>query len=201
MEMTIHSQNLHINEALEDYARKKLEKLDRYLPNIADVRLDLERERTRRGEDLTIAQITVRHKRGAILRAEERVSGVDQDDLIVAINEALDKMYRQIQRFKGKRNRKGRERFSATLEEMTVAEAVPLPDELDDETDETLATEPQVNRRKEVMITAMTEREAVEQMELLGHTFFLYFSDETGSVNVVYKRRTGDYGVLVPRVG
>jgi putative sigma-54 modulation protein len=201
MEMTIHSQNLHMNEALEDYARKKLEKLDRYLPNIADVRLDLERERTRRGEDLVIAQITVRHQRGAILRAEERVSGVDQDDLIVAVNQALDKMYRQIQRFKGKRNRKGRERFSATLEEMNVAEAVPLSEEIDEEADETLATEPQVNKRKDVMVTAMTEREAVEQMELLGHTFFLFFNDATGSVNVIYKRRTGDYGVLVPQVG
>ncbi|HYO87114.1 MAG TPA: ribosome-associated translation inhibitor RaiA [Candidatus Limnocylindrales bacterium] len=201
MEMTIHSQNLHMNEALEDYARKKLEKLDRYLPNIADVRLDLERERTRRGEDQVIAQITVRHQRGAILRAEERVSGVEQDDLIVAVNQALDKMYRQIQRFKGKRNRKGRERFSATLEEMNVAEAVPLAEEIDEDADETLATEPQVNKRKDVMVTAMTEREAVEQMELLGHTFFLFFNDATGSVNVIYKRRTGDYGVLVPQVG
>jgi putative sigma-54 modulation protein len=200
MEMKIHSQNLHVNEALEEYARKKLEKLDRYLPNIADVRLDLERERTRRGEDLTVAQITVRHKRGAILRAEERVSGVDQEDLISAVNQALDKMYRQIQRFKGKRNRKGRERFSATIEELSMAEAVPLGEDMAEE-DEALALEAMVNKRKEVMVTAMTEREAVEQMELLGHSFFLFFNDATGSVNVVYKRRSGDYGVLVPQVG
>jgi putative sigma-54 modulation protein len=200
MEMKIHSQNLHVNEALEEYARKKLEKLDRYLPNIADVRLDLERERTRRGEDLTVAQITVRHKRGAILRAEERVSGVDQEDLISAVNQALDKMYRQIQRFKGKRNRKGRERFSATVEELSMAEAVPLGEDMAEE-DEALALEAMVNKRKEVMVTAMTEREAVEQMELLGHSFFLFFNDATGSVNVVYKRRSGDYGVLVPQVG
>lgn len=201
MEMTINSQNLHVNEALADYARKKLEKLDRYLPNIADVRLDLERERTRRGEDLTVAQITVRHKRGAILRAEERVNGVDQEDLISAVNQALDKMYRQIQRFKGKRNPKGRERFSATVEEMSMAEAVPLAEIPAGEDEEALLAEAQVNKRKDIMVTAMTEREAVEQMELLGHAFFLFFNDATGSVNVVYKRRSGDYGVLVPQVG
>jgi putative sigma-54 modulation protein len=199
MEMTIHSQNLRITEALEEYARKKLEKLDRYLPNIADVRLDLERERTRRGEDGAVAQITVRHRRGAILRAEERVSGVEQDDLIAALNLALDKMYRRIERFKGKRSRKGRERFSATVEEMSTAEAVPEFGALEEE----IAVEdaPELNRRKEVLVTTMTEDEAVEQMELLGHSFFLFFNDATGSVNVVYKRRNGGYGVLVPVVG
>lgn len=201
MEMTITSQNLRINEALEEYARKKLEKLDRYLPNIADVRLDLERLHTRRGEDLAVAQITVRHHRGAILRAEERVNGADQDDLIAALNKALDKMYRQIERFKGKRSRKGRERFSATIEEMSAAEAVPQIEIIEQEFDADQTLEPQINRRKEVMITAMTEEEAVEQMELLGHSFFLFFSDATGSVNVVYKRQSGHYGVLVPRVG
>ena len=201
MEMTIHSQNLRVNEALEEYARKKLEKLERYLPNIATIRLDLERLNTRRGEDLTVAQITVRHSRGAILRAEERVSGTDQDDLISALNQALDKLYRQIERFKGKRSRKGRERFSATVEEVSAAEAAPLVEVIGEDFSAEALPEPEVNRRKEVMLTAMTEEEAVEQMELLGHSFFIFFNDETRSVNVVYKRQSGNYGVLVPRIG
>ena len=201
MEMTIRSQNLRINEALEEYAKRKLEKLDHYLPNIADVRLDIEREHTRRGEDLVVAQITVRHSRGAILRAEERVNGTDQDDLIAALNKALDKMYRQIERFKGKRSRKGRERFSATVEEMNAAESVPEMATIEEEFAAEDAIEAQINRRKEVMITAMTEEEAVEQMELLGHSFFLFYDAATGTVNVVYKRQSGNYGVLVPRVG
>lgn len=201
MEMTIHSQNLRVNEALEEYARKKLEKLERYLPNIATIRLDLERLNTRRGEDLTVAQITVRHSRGAILRAEERVSGTDQDDLISALNQALDKLYRQIERFKGKRSRKGRERFSATVEEVSAAEAAPLVEVIGEDFSAEALPEPEVNRRKEVMLTAMTEEEAVEQMELLGHSFFIFFNDATRSVNVVYKRQSGNYGVLVPRIG
>ena len=201
MEMTIHSQNLRVNEALEEYARKKLEKLERYLPNIATIRLDLARLNTRRGEDLTVAQITVRHSRGAILRAEERVSGTDQDDLISALNQALDKLYRQIERFKGKRSRKGRERFSATVEEVSAAEAAPLVEVIGEDFSAEALPEPEVNRRKEVMLTAMTEEEAVEQMELLGHSFFIFFNDATRSVNVVYKRQSGNYGVLVPRIG
>ena len=201
MEMTIHSQNLRVNEALEEYARKKLEKLERYLPNIATIRLDLERLNTRRGEDLTVAQITVRHSRGAILRAEERVSGTDQDDQISALNQALDKLYRQIERFKGKRSRKGRERFSATVEEVSAAEAAPLVEVIGEDFSAEALPEPEVNRRKEVMLTAMTEEEAVEQMELLGHSFFIFFNDATRSVNVVYKRQSGNYGVLVPRIG
>ncbi len=147
MEMTIHSQNLRVNEALEEYAKKKLEKLDRYLPSIADVRLDMEREHTRRGEDLVVAQITVRHSRGAILRAEERVNGTDQDDLIAALNKALDKMYRQIERFKGKRSRKGRERFSATIEEMSAAESVPEMEAIEEEFAAENAIEAKINRR------------------------------------------------------
>jgi putative sigma-54 modulation protein len=156
------------------------------------VRLDFVRENSRRGEDLARAQITVRHRRGAILRAEESIQG----DFQVALNLALDKMYRRIERFKGKRSRKGRERFSATVEELNLAEEIPQSAE----SVETSEEEVQVTRRKEVIVTIMTEDEAVEQMELLGHTFFLFFNAATGSINVLYKRRAGGYGVLIPHV-
>lgn len=191
MDISILGRNLKVNPALEEYAKKKLDRLDRYLPNITDVRVELERQNTRRGEDLSVAQITVRHARGAILRAEESVQG----DFQAAINLALDKMYRQIQRFKGKRSRKGRERFSATIEELRTAEA--LPEEIEAEE---IPTEPEVIRRKQILVTAMTEEEAIEQMELLGHSFFVFYNSATGSINVVYKRKTGDYGVLIPQI-
>lgn len=200
MDVTIHGNNIKITDALATYARKKLDKLDRYLPNIADVRVDLSQQRSRRGEDVAIAQITIRHQRGAILRAEERVPG----DMHAAINSAVDNMYRRIQRFKGKRQRKGRERFTATVEELNLAEQIPDVEEYIEETPgvETVAVveTPEVVRRKEIAVTAMNEAEAVEQMELLGHTFFVFFNDATGSVNVLYKRAAGGYGVLVPHV-
>lgn len=192
MEIIISGQNVKVNDALEEYARKKLSRLDRYLPNITDVRVDFVRENSRRGEDLARAQITVRHRRGAILRAEESVPG----DFQVALNQALDNMYRRIERFKGKRSRKGRERFSATVDELNLAEELPeISDGAAPEEEEV-----QITRRKEVIVTAMTEDEAVEQMELLGHNFFLFFNDDTRSINLIYKRRAGGYGILIPRL-
>jgi len=191
MDIHIQGHNLKVNAALEEYAQKKLERLYRFLPNISDIRLDFSRENTRRGEDLAKAQITVRHMRGAILRAEERVPG----DAQAALNLALDNMYRQIQRFKGKRSRKGKERFSATVDELLQAEQIPDVEEFEE-----VPEFAEISRRKDVLITAMKEEEAIEQMELLGHTFFIFFNDATGSVNVVYKRRAGGYGVLNPQV-
>ncbi len=193
MDIEIQGNNLRVTDALSSYVHKKLGKIDRYLPNIMEVRVELTHEHTRRGEDLSVAQITVRHSRGAILRAQETIQG----EIEAALNLAVDKMYTQIQRFKGKRRRKGRERFSASLEELQVAEAIPDLAVFDDSAEE---TESPITRRKQVVITAMNEDEAIEQMELLGHTFFIFYNQDEGAINVVYKRRAGDYGVLVPHV-
>ncbi|MCC6803317.1 MAG: ribosome-associated translation inhibitor RaiA [Anaerolineae bacterium] len=195
MDIEIQGHNLRVSDALTDYVQKKLGKLDRYLPNISEVRVELGREHTRRGEDLAVAQITIRHSRGAILRAQETLAG----DIETALNQAVDKMYRQIQRFKGKRVRKGRERFSATVEELNVAEAIPEI-EVDGDVPEEVAAESEIIRRKNVAVIAMNEEEAIEQMELLGHTFFIFFNQATGGINVIYKRRAGGYGVLNPVV-
>ncbi len=193
MDIKIQGHNLKVTDALRDYVHKKLEKIDRYLPNIMEVRVELGREHTKRGEDLSVAQITLHHKRGAILRAQETISG----EIEAALNLAVDKMYRQIQRFKGKRSRKGRGSFGASLEELDLAEAIPEIELIDENGEE---AEQQIIRHKDVSITAMNEEEALEQMELLGHTFFMFFNEATGSINVIYKRHTEGYGVLIPHV-
>ena len=190
MDVTIQGHNIRVTEALESYTRKQLDKLDRYLPNIYDVRVDLAHENTRRGEDVVSAQITVRHQRGAILRAEDRATR----DVNLAINAAVDKLYRQIQRFKGKRSPKGREKFTATIEEINAAEAIPNMAEFVDEAPEQVA----IMRRKSVNVDAMNEAEAIEQMELLGHNFFVFFNADSGAMNVLYKRAAGGYGLLIP---
>lgn len=195
MDIQIQGHNLRVTDALSSYVQKKLDRLDRYLPNIMDVRVELGREHTKRGEDLSVAQITVRHKRGAILRAQEAVPG----EIEAAVNLAVDKMYRQIDRFKGKRTRKGHERFAATIEELGVAEALPDVEYVSEEQDEA-ATDAQIIRRKNVAVIAMNEDEAIEQMELLGHTFFIFFNQQVGGINVLYKRHAGGYGVLNPQV-
>jgi putative sigma-54 modulation protein len=209
MNITIRSQDFRVGERVEEYAKRKLERLHRYLPGIGDIRLDLGRQRTSRGEVMTTAQITLRHERGAILRAEEKLRGEEHATIEATINMAVDKMYRQIERFKGKHhNHKGKTRFSATVEELDAAEDIPLEEYTDTAEFEVIAqeyaampeVEPEIVRRKQVEVTPMTEAEAIEQMELLGHPFFMFFNAGTGGINVLYKRSNGDYGVLVPEM-
>lgn len=207
MDVMVRGNNIKITDTLQEFAERKLSRLDRYLPNISEVRVDLSRQKARSVGNLTIAQITLRHSRGAILRAEEKVTGDDRDSTQAAINQAVDKMYRQIERFKGKKrsNRRGGERFSATAEELILAEAIPeeeyadYTDYEDDYADDDELDDP-ILRRKNVEMTPMTESEAIDQMELLGHAFFMFFNTTTGAINVLYRRDIGGYGVLVPKM-
>ncbi len=189
MDIAIHGHNIKVPEQIDAYARKKLERLDRYLPGITDLRLELSRVNARRGGELSVAQITVRHQRGAILRAEESANGGYE----AAINLAVDKMYRRIERFKGKRS-SHKDRFSISAEELSAAEAIP---DLVAE-NEVASDEDGIIRRKQVEVGVMTEDEAIAQMELLGHTFFIFFNGDGSGINVVYKRHDETYGVLIP---
>jgi putative sigma-54 modulation protein len=197
MEITIQGLNMKVADKVEAHARRKLDRLDRYLPGITDVRLDLSTENSRKGGNLQIAQLTVIHRRGAILRTEERVN----TDFESAINQAVDKMYRQITRFKGKRvdRRRGTDRFEATAEELELAEAVPAETSIAPEAEVLAELENDaIKRRKVVNLTPMTEEEAIKQMELLAHDFFMFYNADSDHINVLYKRDTGGYGVLVP---
>ena len=200
MDLTLHTDNLRLTDDLEEFVQKKLSKLERYMPNIESVYVELSLQNSHRGPDVVTAQITIRHDRGAILRTEEKLDKQDYNTIKTAITNASDKMYRRIRRFKGKpRSKRLRERYAMTQEEFTIAE--PLPDELFPETEETEATpEPQVIRRKVVGVTAMNEDEAIEQMELLGHNFFIFFNADNNVINVVYKRANGGYGLLEPEI-
>lgn len=206
MNINIHGHNFKVTERTAEYATEKLEKLSRYLPNIRDIHLELSLEESKRGGDFSVAEITLVHARGAILRAEERANGKTQASIDAAINQAIDKMYRQITRFRGKRRDKRRQRgrFAPTEEELALAEELPeevsTVEEDDPYADFLNGEEPDVVRRKTVSTVPMTEHEAIDQMELLGHKFFMFLNAETNVINVVYRRDDGDYGVLIPMV-
>lgn len=197
MEVSIHGDGIRISEQLDSYTRSKIDKLDRYLPNISRVGVELAIIRTRRGADLAIAQITVQHARGAILRAEEKLNIENRDTIRSAINKAVDKLHRQIDRFKRKRisrNQRIRDRYRATVAERDMAEDMAFPDapaaaEMTDPMD--------IVRRKVVDLTPMYEEEAVEQLELLDHNFYMFLNRDTDEVNVLYRRENGGYGLLV----
>lgn len=189
MNIKIDAHNTTLKPEVKEFAQKRLERLERYLPNIQDIRMDLREEKTRTASIRSHAQITIRHQRGALLRSEVSIDG----DLQAAVQQVIDRMYRQIERFKGKQQPKGRERFSATVDELEQAEPLPIEGQDDEENEDAI-----IVRRKAVQITTMTDYEAVEQMELLGHTFFIFENAEVGGVNVVYKRKNGGYGLLMP---
>lgn len=184
MDVNIHSHNLEITERLESYVEKKTDRLDRYMPNITQVNVDLSTENTRSVGERQVAQITVRDDRGTILRAEER-----SNDIFAAIDTVIDKLYRQINRYRGKRQR--RWRGSNAQEEILMGEPLPIEEEDED-------TEQNVVRYKRFPLQPMSTEEAIEQMELLGHDFFVFFSAEEEAINVLYRRRDGNYGLLQP---
>ncbi len=184
MELIIKGKNVELTDRLREYVEKKVGKLDRYLPTISEARVELSAEDTKSAQDRQICQVTVRAN-GAILRAEER-----SDDIFSAIDTVLDKMYRQIARYKGKRQDRWRG-VGATM-------PAPLPVELEEEVEE---DEPRIVRFKRFLITPMHPEEAVEQMELLGHDFFVFFNPEDGEMNVVYRRKDSTYGLIQPELG
>lgn len=174
--------NMEVNDTLHDYVFDKVEKLDRYLKEIEETRVELSYAKSARSaSDRQVAQITVRGKR-LLLRSEERA-----DDIFAAFDTALDKIQRQVERYKGKRQRgRGDGRSAAEVGMPVIVE--------DDEEEDML-----VVRRKKFAVYPMNEEEAIEQMRLLGHNnFFIFYNGDTNAINVLYKRRDGDYGLIEP---
>lgn len=186
--VSIYSRNMQVSDRLNDYIETKAGKLDKYLPGIDEARVDLAYVKSARSvSDRQVAQITVRGKK-FILRAEERA-----EDIFVAFDQALDKLQRQMERYKGKHYRNQNRGDGKTLGELAA--------EIEGEED-LEEPAPQIVRRKKFMLTPMDEEEAIEHMNLLGHdTFFVFFNFNTDSINVVYKRRDGTYGLIEPELG
>lgn len=183
-EVKVFGRNMEVSEQVHDYVSGKAEKLDRYLKEIEETRVELSHAKSARSAaDRQVAQITVRGRR-LLLRTEER-----SDDILAAFDTALDKMQRQIERFKGKRDRGRGDGRSA-------ADITPEVDLSDVEEDEMF-----IARRKKFAIYPMMEEEALEQMRLLGHdNFFIFYNGETNAVNVLYRRRDGSYGLIEPEI-
>lgn len=183
MELTIKGKNVEVTDRLRDYVHNKIGRLDRYLPSIDEAWVELSVEGTKAAQDRQVCQVTVRSN-GTILRAEER-----SDDMFASIDSVLDKMYRQIARYKGKRQNRWRG-AGVTME--------PLPIQFEEA--EVEEEEASIVRTKRFAMTPMHPEEAVEQMELLGHDFFVFFNAEEGQINVLYRRKEGDYGLLQPEL-
>lgn len=180
------ARNMEVTERIREYVTNKASKLDRYLGEIEEVRVELTYVKSARSAaDRQVAQITARGKKGILLRTEERA-----DNIFAAFDTALDKMQRQIDRVKGKRQRGRGDGRSA-------AEVVPqVAEPIEEEEMEIIV------RRKKFPVAPMNESEAIEQMKLLGHdNFFIFFNPDANAIQILYRRRDGTLGLIEPVVG
>ena len=173
MRISINGKNIEVSDYLRDLVTKKVSKLDKYFPEDTEAHVLLAVERNRH-----IVEVTIPYS-GGIIRGEE-VSG----DMYASIDTVLAKVEKQITRHRTK------------LEKTLRADAFAEADYTDYDDDEDEAGS--VVKVKRFSIKPMDVEEAVLQMELLGHSFYVFENADDGLVNVVYKRKDGNYGLIEP---
>ena len=190
MQLVLKGKNFIISDRIREYVEKKISKFDRYLPDIDETRVEITEEKTKSAKDSKVVQITLRAN-GTILRAEERGEAI-----YACIDAVAEKMHRQIVRYKGKRIDRWQGQTNKRRNDYSV-----MP-ELEPEVLDALAEESErkIVRTKRFTAHPMNQDEAVEQMELLGHDFFVFFNAELGRINVLYRRADNNYGLLDPEL-
>ena len=165
---------VEVSDAIRSYAEKRLGRLERQLPD-PEIELQLSEEQNPSIRDSHVAEATVWTK-GPVLRAKE-----SSQDMRSSIDQLVDKLERQITRYREKRGRRRRPARQA------LDEGIPMNEE------------PQIVRSKQFAVKPMSAEEAVLQLELVGHDFFVFRHAESEEVAIVYRRREGGYGLIEPQ--
>ncbi len=172
MKVQIRGRNMEVSDALKDYITKRLGKLDRYIDNLGEAQVAVSFVKGFHRIEVTIPI------NGMILRGEESTEDINASaDLVV------EKLEKQIEKYKGKLQKRG----ARYVGEARAAASVTAEEET-----------PRIMRTKRFAYKPMPVDEAVLQMNLLGHNFFVFANAETDLVNVVYKRKDGNYGLIEP---
>ena len=181
MELQITAKNVELTPTVRQLIERKLGKLGRHLPNILEYQVEISQEKTKSPKQHFIVQATL-NSNGAMLRGVER-----GEDLPTAIGKVAAVINRRIEHYKGKLYDKGRGSSLARGEINQAAETEQPPR--------------RVVKVKRFAVKPMSVPEAVDQMELLGHDFFLFFNAESEELNLLYRRRDGNYGLIEPELG
>jgi putative sigma-54 modulation protein len=192
MEIQVRGNGVRINDGLREFIDRRATRLDRMLDRVVEAKLELRALHNRVGPDTTAAQITIRSGRD-VLRAEERAT-----DQIVAIDQAFDKLERQLRRVHDKRSRRRAPGQATIRDAAPESETISAIDEIDLDDEQHVGD---LVRTKRFAVKPMDVEEAIEQMELLGHDFFLFHYVDEDIPSVVYRRRDGSYGLLIPKGG
>jgi putative sigma-54 modulation protein len=174
MDIQITGKNIEVSQTVQDYIERKLGKLAHHLPAVNESKVEVRQERTKSQSDRFVVQVTM-NSAGTLLRGESRAVNV-----LSAIDDVARVMARQAERFKGRLQQRGK---GASLRRLSPP-----------------AQAPAIARVKRFPVQALTPEDAAEQMEMLGHSFFLFLNAETGGVNLVYRRQDGRYGLIEPVV-
>ena len=174
MQLRVKGRGVEVTDAIRSYAEKRLGRLERQLPD-PEIELQLSEEQNPSIRDSHVAEATVWTK-GPVLRAKE-----SSQDMRASIDQLVDKLERQITRYREKRGRRRRPARQA------LDEGIPMNEE------------PQIVRSKQFAVKPMSAEEAVLQLELVGHDFFVFRHAESEEVAIVYRRREGGYGLIEPQ--
>ena len=178
MQLQVKGKNVEVSDSIREYAREKLAKLERQLHDATRVELELAVERNPSIAASHVAEATIWTK-GPVLRARESSA-----DARASIDQLVEKLERQVKRYREKRRRRpARSDGNARAAPPAAAGE----------------GQPSITKTKQFAVKPMSAEEAVLQLELVGHDFFVFKNADSGEVNVVYKRRDGDYGLIEPQ--
>jgi putative sigma-54 modulation protein len=181
MELQIAGTNTEIMPAAQRYIEQKFRKLDKHLPDIIDIKVEVSEENTKSPQERYLVRVTVNSGvAGSVFHGEERA-----EDLFKAVDRTVAIMTRQLEKHKGKLYNRGR--------------GNPLARGRYNH-DDRPQTEKKVVKTKRFVIEPMTGDEAIEQMERLGHNFFLYVDAENEEIRLLYRRDDGNYGLIEPEI-
>ncbi|MBC7194085.1 MAG: ribosome-associated translation inhibitor RaiA [Caldisericia bacterium] len=174
MKLIVQGKGMNLTDDVINYAEKRFATAERFFENIQEANLIISKERGLFKSEVTISMS------GTVIRGESRTQ-----DIYSSIDDVLDKIKRQIKKYKEGFVEKRRE-TKKLLEKVEGAN----PTEVEEV--------PKIVKVKKFTLKPMDEEEAIMQMELLGHTFFVFLNSNTDKINVIYKRTDGNYGLIEP---
>lgn len=191
MKLVIQGKNIDITDAIRDYVHQKIEKAVNHFQNITNqVDINLSVARNPRINPKQTAEVTI-YANKTVIRAQEGT-----ENLYASIDLVADKIHRQLRKYKEKLQSQ-KTRNQAKTEVILEEESV----EVDLISDRTPELPEEVVRMKYFAMPPMTVEEALEQLELVDHDFYMFRNIKTGEINVIYERNHGGYGVIQPRNG
>lgn len=178
MRIIVKGKNMEVTDALQRYAEKKVEKLEKYFQNIKEAIVTQSTQR-----NWHIVEVMLEGD-GIVLRGEER-----SDSMYASIDQVVEKLEKQVKRFKSKLT----ERVHPDAPPKETAAAIPILPEAPAE-----EVPPRIVRNKRFPLEPVPPEDAAMQMEMLGHDFYMFVNAETEQVNVIYRRKDGNYGLIEP---